>query len=65
MRHLCGLGVWDEMGWKEGLEPESESLGTTDWAAYVRENRGDPGTPALLVDEDELVEEEEEEEIED
>ena len=65
MRHLCGLGVWDEMGWKEGLEPESESLGTTDWAAYVRENRGDPGTPALLVDEDILVEEEEEEEIED
>ncbi|KAE9363727.1 DNA mismatch repair protein MutL [Stipitochalara longipes BDJ] len=57
MRHLCGLGVWDEMGWKEGLESESERLGTTDWAAYVRPNMGDPGTPALLDDEDILVEE--------
>ncbi|KAN0104715.1 hypothetical protein V8E51_010460 [Hyaloscypha variabilis] len=63
MRHLCGLGVWDEMGWKEGLEPESGNLGTTDWAAYVRQNRGDPSSPVLLDDED--VFEEEDDEIED
>ena len=62
MRHLCGLGVWDESGWKEGLEPESENCGVTDWAAYVRLNRADPGTPALLNDEDSLMEEEEIEE---
>jgi len=63
MRHLCGLGGWDEMGWKEGLEPESGNLGTTDWAAYVRQNRGDPSSPVLLDDED--VFEEEDDEIED
>lgn len=51
MRHLCGLGVWDEMGWKEGLDFDSKNPGVTDWAAYVRQNRGDPGTPALLEDE--------------
>lgn len=32
MRHLCGLGVWDESGWKEDMK-------TTDWAAYVRKNK--------------------------
>lgn len=55
MRHLCGLGVWDELGWKEGLEPDGENPRATDWAAYVRLNRGDPGTPALLDDEETLV----------
>jgi len=55
MRHLCGLGVWDELGWKEVLEPDGENPRTTDWTAYVRLNRGDPGTPALLDDEETLV----------
>lgn len=58
MRHLCGLGVWDGLGWKEGVEPEVDNLGATDWAAYVRLNRGDPGTPALLDDEETLMGEE-------
>lgn len=62
MRHLCGLGIWDEAAWKEGLEPESENCGVTDWAAYVRLNRGDPGTPTLLDDEEIPMEEEEIEE---
>ena len=47
---------------KEGLEPESENCGVTDWAAYVRLNRGDPGTPTLLDDEETPMEEEEIEE---
>lgn len=62
MRHLCGLGVWDKSGWKEGLEPESEDCGVTEWAVYVRLNRGDPGTPALLNEEETLMEEDEIEE---
>lgn len=49
MRHLCGLGVWDELGWKEGLESENENTGT-DWAAYIRQNRGDPDSPEALED---------------
>jgi DNA mismatch repair protein PMS2 len=55
MRHLCGLSVWDELGWKEGLEPDGENPRSTDWTTYVRLNRGDPGTPALLDDEETLV----------
>ncbi len=51
MRHLCGLGVWDELGWKEGLKPDGENIEATDWAAFVRLNRDDPGPPALLEDE--------------
>jgi DNA mismatch repair protein PMS2 len=51
MRHLCGLGVWDEHGWKEDFESDGENLRSTDWAAYVRLNRGDPGSTALLEDE--------------
>jgi DNA mismatch repair protein PMS2 len=39
MRHLCGLGVWDESGWKEGTGLDGEEMGTTDWAAYVRANK--------------------------
>lgn len=50
MRHLCGLGVWDEHGWKEDFESDGENLRSTDWAAYVRLNRGDPGSTALLED---------------
>jgi DNA mismatch repair protein PMS2 len=30
MRHLCGLGQWDESGWREDGE------GGTDWAAWLR-----------------------------
>lgn len=36
MRHLCGLGVWDELGWREGDEPDGAKRGRTDWGAYVR-----------------------------
>ncbi|PQE14155.1 dna mismatch repair protein [Rutstroemia sp. NJR-2017a BVV2] len=31
MRHLCGLGTWDEVGWREG-----RGEGRTDWARWVR-----------------------------
>lgn len=43
MRHLCGLGEWDRVGWKEGtdmLDGGGEERGETNWAAYVREKRG-------------------------
>jgi DNA mismatch repair protein PMS2 len=36
MRHLCGLGAWDESSWKEGTGLEGEETEATDWAAYVR-----------------------------
>jgi DNA mismatch repair protein PMS2 len=39
MRHLCGLGVWDELGWKEGDEPGGAKAVQTDWAGYVRAQR--------------------------
>jgi DNA mismatch repair protein PMS2 len=48
MRHLCGLGVWDEHGWKEGDEADGTKLENTDWAAYVHQDRGDPMSPELL-----------------
>lgn len=32
MRHLCGLGSWDEMGWREDGE------GGTDWAGWLGGN---------------------------
>ncbi|PQE29098.1 hypothetical protein CJF30_00004156 [Rutstroemia sp. NJR-2017a BBW] len=31
MRHLCGLGTWDEVGWREG-----RGEARTDWAGWVR-----------------------------
>lgn len=40
MRHLCGFGVWDDSGWKEGDSEEGKRCDPTDWAAYVRQNRG-------------------------
>ncbi|KAH6673602.1 hypothetical protein B0J14DRAFT_512218 [Halenospora varia] len=40
MRHLSGLGVWDEYGWKEGDEVGGEKAEGMNWAAYVR-SRGD------------------------
>lgn len=38
MRHLCGLGLWDEdgEGWKEDLKGERK----IDWGGYVRMKRG-------------------------
>jgi DNA mismatch repair protein PMS2 len=39
MRHLCGLGAWDESCWKEGAGLHGEEAGVTDWAAYIRKNR--------------------------
>ncbi|KUJ06251.1 DNA mismatch repair protein MutL [Mollisia scopiformis] len=41
MRHLSRLGVWDELGWKEDHDSNNETTGPTDWAAYVRQNRGE------------------------
>ncbi|KAJ3562913.1 hypothetical protein NPX13_g8383 [Xylaria arbuscula] len=47
MRHLCGLGAWDDLGWKEGdgfgfgFNVEASGGGggkqRVDWGAYVRE----------------------------
>ncbi|CAJ2513759.1 Uu.00g018780.m01.CDS01 [Anthostomella pinea] len=37
MRHLCGLGAWDEMGWKEGDGLDGERALPTNWGAYVRD----------------------------
>lgn len=39
MRHLSGLGIWDELGWKEYEDPEVEKAGVTDWAGYIRQHR--------------------------
>ena len=33
MRHLCGLGSWNDNGWQE---EEHEERGGIDWAAYAR-----------------------------
>lgn len=40
MRHLCGLGRWDEEGWKEG-DFDGERAAPVDWKEYVRRSRGD------------------------
>ena len=45
MRHLSGLGVWDELGWKEGDAPDGQKSGFTNWAAYVRQKHGDSASP--------------------
>ncbi|KFZ17603.1 hypothetical protein V502_04509 [Pseudogymnoascus sp. VKM F-4520 (FW-2644)] len=39
MRHLCGLGGWDEEGWKEGQGVDGERDGGTDWNGYVRRKK--------------------------
>ncbi|KFZ12853.1 hypothetical protein V501_04006 [Pseudogymnoascus sp. VKM F-4519 (FW-2642)] len=39
MRHLCGLGGWDEEGWKEGQGVDGDKDGETDWNAYVRRKK--------------------------
>ncbi|OTB03310.1 hypothetical protein M426DRAFT_12669 [Hypoxylon sp. CI-4A] len=36
MRHLCGLGAWNEMGWMEGDGFEGERAPRTDWGAYAK-----------------------------
>ncbi|RYP73704.1 hypothetical protein DL771_003417 [Monosporascus sp. 5C6A] len=37
MRHLCGLGAWDEACWREGDGFDGRKrTAPTDWAAYVR-----------------------------
>ncbi|KAJ2992864.1 hypothetical protein NUW58_g2025 [Xylaria curta] len=35
MRHLCGLGAWDELGWKEGDGFNGGRGPPTDWRAYL------------------------------
>ncbi|EMR64831.1 putative dna mismatch repair protein [Eutypa lata UCREL1] len=35
MRHLCGLGAWDDAGWAEGDDFRG-SRKKTDWASYIR-----------------------------
>ncbi|KAI2781926.1 DNA mismatch repair protein MutL [Daldinia loculata] len=37
MRHLCGLGAWTEMAWREGDGFGGERTPRTDWSAYVKE----------------------------
>ncbi|KAI2619964.1 DNA mismatch repair protein MutL [Hypoxylon sp. NC1633] len=37
MRHLCGLGAWSDMGWREGDWFDGGRAPPTDWAAYLRE----------------------------
>ncbi|KAF3062315.1 Mismatch repair endonuclease PMS2 [Daldinia childiae] len=37
MRHLCGLGAWTEMAWREGDGFGGERTPRTDWNAYVKE----------------------------
>ncbi|KAI1470821.1 DNA mismatch repair protein MutL [Daldinia caldariorum] len=37
MRHLCGLGAWTEMAWKEGDGLDGERTPKVNWGAYVRE----------------------------
>ncbi|KAH8597240.1 hypothetical protein B0O99DRAFT_88508 [Bisporella sp. PMI_857] len=38
MRHLCGLGVWDDIGWKEGDTMDGERP-HANWAAYVGQDK--------------------------
>ncbi|KAI1775214.1 DNA mismatch repair protein MutL [Hypoxylon cercidicola] len=37
MRHLCGLGAWSDMGWREGDGFDGERAPPMDWGAYVKE----------------------------
>ncbi|KAI1461462.1 DNA mismatch repair protein MutL [Annulohypoxylon moriforme] len=40
MRHLCGIGGWSEMGWREGDGFDGERSPRTDWGTYLREKNG-------------------------
>ncbi|KAE8444483.1 hypothetical protein EG329_000467 [Mollisiaceae sp. DMI_Dod_QoI] len=51
MRHLSGLGVWDDLGWKENYDLNNEMTETTDWAAYVRHNRDEEASQEDDLDE--------------
>ncbi|KAK5633118.1 hypothetical protein RRF57_008832 [Xylaria bambusicola] len=39
MRHLCGLGAWDDLGWKEGDGFDGQRAPPANWGAYVREGQ--------------------------
>ncbi|KAI0532560.1 hypothetical protein GGR58DRAFT_517612 [Xylaria digitata] len=39
MRHLCGLGAWDDLGWKEGDNFDGSKESPIDWGAYLREGQ--------------------------
>ncbi|KAI1425270.1 hypothetical protein F5Y12DRAFT_377388 [Xylaria sp. FL1777] len=39
MRHLCGLGAWDDLGWKEGDNFDGSKASPIDWGAYLQEDR--------------------------
>ncbi|KAF2973476.1 hypothetical protein GQX73_g30 [Xylaria multiplex] len=39
MRHLCGLGAWDDLGWKEGDNFDGSRASPIDWGAYLREGQ--------------------------
>ncbi|KAI3332319.1 DNA mismatch repair protein MutL [Xylariaceae sp. AK1471] len=39
MRHLCGLGAWDDLGWKEGDDFDGSRAPPVDWAAYLHGER--------------------------
>ncbi|KAI0967709.1 hypothetical protein F4678DRAFT_445290 [Xylaria arbuscula] len=40
MRHLCGLGGWDDLGWKEGDGFDRSRATPVKWSAYL-DKRGD------------------------
>ncbi|KAI0429419.1 hypothetical protein F5Y09DRAFT_310464 [Xylaria sp. FL1042] len=39
MRHLCGLGAWDDLGWKEGDDFDGSRTSPVSWGAYLDEGR--------------------------
>lgn len=39
MRHLCGLGAWNDSLWQEGDGLNGEPGKPTDWSAYLKEHR--------------------------
>ncbi|KAF7521355.1 hypothetical protein G7054_g12479 [Neopestalotiopsis clavispora] len=40
MRHLCGLGAWNDSVWQEGDAPNGEPGTSTNWSAYLKGQRG-------------------------
>lgn len=39
MRHLCGLGAWDDLSWKEGDKLDGTRALRVNWNAYLGEDR--------------------------
>ncbi|GAP93267.1 putative DNA mismatch repair protein [Rosellinia necatrix] len=39
MRHLCGLGAWDDLGWKEGDAFDKDRTSPIKWGVYLREGQ--------------------------